>query len=75
VVHGDPDCDEGMRLICEVLPTPAEQAGPPAFRQGGGDSIAYVFAPPAAAAAASFETEVRAITPPWSRVVPSLYGR
>ncbi|MEV4285715.1 CocE/NonD family hydrolase [Nonomuraea bangladeshensis] len=73
---GEPDCDEGMRLIYEVLPTLAEQAGHPAFRQGGGDSVAYVFAPPgAAAAAAAFEAEVRALASPWWRIVPSLYGR
>lgn len=28
VVHGDPDSDEDMRLICEVLPALAEKASP-----------------------------------------------
>ncbi|MEU4516702.1 hypothetical protein AB0G05_45045 [Nonomuraea wenchangensis] len=60
VVHSEPDCDEDMRLICEILPALAEQAGPPSFRQGDDDTT-YVFAPPGAAeAAAAFETEVRA---------------
>ncbi|MEZ7124765.1 hypothetical protein ACBR40_05475 [Nonomuraea sp. AD125B] len=74
-MHGEPDCDEGMRLIREVLFALAEQAGPPAFRQGGGDSIAYVLAPPdAGVAAAAFEAEVRALASPRRRIVPSLYG-
>ncbi len=72
VVHGDPDSDEDMWLIGAVLPALAEQAGPPVYRQGGNDSITYGFAPPdAAAAAAAFEAEVRAIAPPWWRMVPS----
>ncbi|MGW5160472.1 hypothetical protein ACWEPN_33800 [Nonomuraea wenchangensis] len=57
-------------------PALGEQAGPTAFRQGGGDYITYPFAPPgAAAAAAAFEAEVRAVAPPWWRIVPSLYAR
>ncbi|MFC7585610.1 hypothetical protein ACFQYP_19105 [Nonomuraea antimicrobica] len=76
VVHGDPDSDEDMQLIGEVLPALAEQAGPLAFRQGGNGSITYVFAPPdAAAAAAAFEAQVRAIAPPWWRIVPSPHAR
>ncbi|MGW4963522.1 hypothetical protein ACWEPL_40440 [Nonomuraea sp. NPDC004186] len=60
MAHGHPD-DEDLHLICEVLPALAEQAGPPVYRQGGGDSITYVFGPPGAAAAATFETAVRAV--------------
>ncbi|MFF0776197.1 hypothetical protein ACFYUK_45420 [Nonomuraea wenchangensis] len=59
MVHGEPDCDEDTRLICEVLPTPAEQAGPRL----------------SAKAAAAFEAEVRALARPWWRIVPSLYAR
>uniref|UniRef100_UPI003F498806 hypothetical protein n=1 Tax=Nonomuraea sp. CA-252377 TaxID=3240003 RepID=UPI003F498806 len=71
--NGDPDSDEDLRLIGEALPARAERAGPPVYRQGGGDFITYVFAQPAAAAAAAaFEAEVRAIAPPWWRIVPSL---
>ncbi|MEU6718272.1 hypothetical protein ABZ897_42970 [Nonomuraea sp. NPDC046802] len=65
VVHGNPGSDEDMRLICEVLPAPA-------YRQGGNDSITYVFGPPGPATAAAFETVVRATTPPWWRIVSSL---
>ncbi|WP_143044286.1 hypothetical protein [Nonomuraea jiangxiensis] len=58
-------------------PACAGRAGrPPAFRQGGGDYITYVFAPPdAATAAAAFEAKVRAIAPSWWHIVPSLHAR
>ncbi|MEV1179580.1 hypothetical protein [Nonomuraea sp. NPDC049784] len=58
-MHGNPASDENMRLIGQVLPALAKQADLLAFRQGGNDSITYVFAPPDAAAA--FEAQVRAV--------------
>lgn len=72
MVHGALESDVEMRLI-EVLPVLAEQAGPRVSGQGGNDYVTYIFAPLQAAAAATFEVEVRAIAPPWWRILPSLY--
>ncbi|MEU1393605.1 MULTISPECIES: hypothetical protein [unclassified Nonomuraea] len=64
MVHGAPGSDVDMRLIGEVVPALAEQAGPWVGSRGGNDYSTYMFAPSDAAAAATLEAEVRAIAPP-----------